>query len=838
MGLTVHQIQARLAQFQFEALFLDDLGWRRPQSEALLTGLPGMGRVLAIRGNATAIAITGGQATGFTLEARHAALDHLAQTYPDPLVIWQDAAAQRSLWCWRGNPVDVQPAHWRSHSVVVGYGSPAWAGQLRRLQGEGGGDRPLYQALNSLEVTPTPDQGQGFSHSWRSLTTALEAIPQGAERSHYGTVLLARLISLVALQRRGWLGGDEWYLHNLFGQSQQRGADRFFQEVFQPLCYQGLGLPTEERSQAVHRRFGSLPFLPTGPFALRGMDRRWGQLALEDRAFEPALTWLGDLALGGDVDLGYTLSPILELAINDHGGLALVTPEPIARALVDRTLSATLLDWAEPLMTQRPDSIDSLLLTLPPQAAGALLHQLEHITLLDPACGSGRYLRWALAWLMEVTQLLRAIARLDQTVALPPWVQTSPLGVGALYRHFASHSLYGLDSWSPAVELARLALWLHGLEHSQRPQDLASLPDLSLTVLQGNGLMGLVRVDPERFDQIASRGRRSPGSEAPDDSPLQGNLLQPLMADTYQSILAERQVRLEHYRSQTQLLAEVGTVPVYAQTDFLRDRLEDLNRIAQGKLTHLLWSEGSQQLSLRVTDAAGIRQTRPLAIADVAAVEPFHWGFYFHQLLTDGGGFDILLSHFPGGAVQPTAHGFIEAYQDLFQAKAVAPSTFLHNHKQLLKIDPDLATAWDHYRGQFALPGQYFRRSGQYPCAEQSSGRLYWSRLFLERGLQLLRPGGRCGVMLDPFWAQGNSAPLRHWLEANTDLEAVVELSNHQGLWPSLPARTTVCLLWLRRQGPTGDCPYSAYHRAANALAPEALGAMLQRLIDLAEETR
>ncbi len=848
MGLTVQQIQTRLAQGQFEALFREDLGWAAPVAPGLSPELPpdltGSVRVLASRGPAAVVLLTGAAAKAFLRSAPpghpstgYALVEAFTPAYPDPLVIWQDAAGQRSLWCWRGSVAS--QAHWRTHSGVVGVGSLPWATKLLRLRG----DRPitpLYKALNTLELPPTPDQVQGFLHSWQSLVQALEAIPQAADRHHYAVVLLARLIALGALQRRGFLAADEWYLHNQFGQSQQRGTDRFFQDILQPLCHQGLGLPLEERSRLIQQQFGPLPFVPTGPFTAGALDQRWGQIPLGDRAFEPALTWLGDLPPDPATPLVAQLRPLLEATVNQHSGPSLVTPEPGAWALCDRTLKATLLDWAEPLLGYRPPSVESLLLSLSPAQAGGLLQRLGQITVLDPACGSGRYLGWGLEQLMDVAQTLTAIAGLDRTVAVPDWVQASPL---ALYCQFAGHSLYGLDLWPPAVELARLGLWLTGVAYSQTPQDLARLPDLSLTLLQGNALIGLVRVDSERFDQIPAKGRRR-ATHAPLG---QGNLLQPLLADTYQSVLAERQVRLEHYRSQTRLLAEAGSVPTYAQADFLRDRLDDLNRIAQDKLTHLLWSEGSQQLSIRVADSAGSRQTRPLAIADVEAVNPFHWGFYFHDLLRDRssepqadgqGGFDIILSHFPGGAVQPTAAEFIDLYQDLFQAKGVAPSTFLHNHQQVLAIAPDLATAWDHYRGQFALPGKYFRRSGQYPCAAQSQGRLYWSRLFLERAVQLLRPGGRCGVLLDPFWAKANSAPLRHWLERHTTLEAVVDLSNHQSLWPDVPDRTTLCLLWLRRRGSTTACPYSAYNRVANALAPEALGATLQRLIYLPEKGR
>lgn len=864
MGLAVDNIvqrqQQHLAQFAFEALFLQDLGWAAvPATEGSLAE----GMVLARWETAAVVLMADWPIAPLSRMALQHRLNQATAALADPLVILladggdaPEAQSVRSLWCWRSQPSPEAP--WRFRALVRGNGDRDWAMRLQRLQA--GAAEPgisLGQALNAHEMPTNADRlkgfRQGFWRSWQSLSPALAALSLAADRQHYGLVIVLRLIAIVALQQRGYLGGDEWYLHNQFGQSQQRGSDSFFTDVLQPLCQQGFVLPPEECPPSLRDRLGALPFVPTGPFTPIVFDHAWGQRPLPDAVFEPALEWLGDLLMTPNCDLADLLPEVLEAVVNDRGGADLVTPEPMLAALGDRTLNAIVLDWATDLTGQRYATLESLLMAISAPQAAELLTQLGTITLLDPACGSGRYLLWSLHQLLYLGQNLAAIVVHHPGLPLPPWLRSyrdgaSPWSLG-LYRQWASHSLYGVDRWPPALALARLQLFLAGVKHTQTAAELASLPDLTLTLLQGDALMGLVTVDDERFDQITLKGRRSrshpwdaPPLPEPEPTPLQGNLLQPLMANTYQAILAERQVHLEHYRSQTELLGESGSVPAYAQADFLRERLEDINQTTQAKLTHLLWSEASQQLSIRIQriTGEGRRQSRPLTLADVEAMDPFHWGFYLHGLLRDRGGFDLILSHLPAGVVQPTEAGFLEAYADLFQAKGVAPSTFLNNHKQVLTIDPDLTQAWANYRGQFALPSQYFRRSGHYPYSGQPAPgqtqvRLYWSRLFLERSLQLLRPGGRCAVMMDPFWAMGNSAPLRHWLEAETQLGSVVDISNHGGLWPELSPRTAVSLLWLKKQGPTQGSPYSAYVRHPKAPAPVDLAKLLQRLIHLAE---
>jgi hypothetical protein len=849
MGRLVERIQQRLARFEFEALFREDLGWNRsfvnidPQ-------VPHYVKCIAQQGLTSVWLSTAWPPETPLTTAIQSLEKPLNEVGSDRLLIITTADATRSLWCWPTGAADALV--WRSRVIVWGQEDRAWATHLARLHCQyWNPEQRLATTLNRLDIPLMAERFVGFQQSWQALTEALTPLPRVVDRRRYGLILLLRLIAIAALQQRSYLNNDEWYLHNQFGQSQQQGRDRFFHTTLQPLCQQGFSLPLEERPPGFQARFGAIPFLPTGPFTAGELDLSWGQRPIPDAAFEPALTWLGDLLMESTTEVVNWLPEIFEKAINSRDGVGLVTPEPILWALSDRTLNATLLDRATALIGQSYRSVEHLLIALTPAQAEILLAALGQLTLLDPACGSGRYLRVALHQLLYLAQGLTAVAGLSEASTGPDWVQPTPYGTVneaavssglGLYRHLASHSLYGVDLWPEAVDMARLQGFLTGVQHTCHPQELASLPDLTLTILHGNALIGLISVDSERFDQITAKGRRSANpSSVEDEPPRQGNLLQPLMAETYQTILAERQVRLEHYRSQTQLLAETGSVPAYAQADFLRDRLEDLNQIAQAKLTHLLWSEASQQLGIRVPspDDTGHRRSRPLTLADVEALAPFHWGFYMHGLLRDRGGFDLILSHFPDGAVQPTEASFLDAHQDLFEAKNVAPSTFLHNHKQVLTIDPDLTLAWASYRGQFALPSQYFRRSGHYPHSGQShpgqTQRLYWSRLFLERSLQLLRPGGRCGVVLTPFWAAANSAPLRHWLETEAKLGNVVDIANHRGLWPDLPPRTSISLLWLKKQERTQCSPYSAYTGANKAPTVSTLDALLQRLIHLAE---
>ncbi|MEO7415257.1 MAG: N-6 DNA methylase [Opitutaceae bacterium] len=164
--------------------------------------------------------------------------------------------------------------------------------------------------------------------------------------------------------------------------------------------------------------------------------------------------------------------------------------------------------------------------TVGPLVAGKTPKQVERLTVLDPACGSGSFLLGAyeflLAWHLDyyVTHDPAAWAKKKQ----PPIYETSPNahGVGrgsgnwllttAERKRILVNNLYGVDIDAQAVEVTKLSLLLKVLEGEARELQGKQLdfhrvlPDLGNNIKCGNSLIGsdfYAQADLPEFDDEA-----------------------------------------------------------------------------------------------------------------------------------------------------------------------------------------------------------------------------------------------------------------------------------------------------------------------------------------------
>ncbi|WP_235620319.1 Eco57I restriction-modification methylase domain-containing protein [Prochlorothrix hollandica] len=641
---------------------------------------------------------------------------------------------------------------------------------------------------------------QDFEGLHQNFCLEIEGIDSEADRRWYASVLLNRLMFVYFLQRRYFLDNkDALYLQHKLEMCQQDGTS--FYEFLKDLFFLGFAEPEYERDAAIQQRLGKICYLNGGLFLRHPIEEKYPQLHIGDRAFSQVLdlfsgySWHLDdrpdkdpLEINPDV-LGY----IFEKYINQKEFGAYYTRPEITEYLCDRTINKLVLDRVNALGHDF-DRLESVVPALDGALCQALLHDiLPTLTLLDPACGSGAFLVAAMKTLIAIYQQVVAKARQFADSAggsqsnqpqIAQWLTEAAKHPSLDYyikKRIITDNLYGVDIMEEATEIAKLRLFLALVSAAKTVDDLEPLPNIDFNIMAGNSLIGLIGVDRDGFDRLGhkAKGKGPTG--------VQGNLLQPLVASEYQQILEDKNYHIALYKTHAFLPGDRDELPQEIRLLQLRDHINKLNRESQAKLNQLLLDEFSQRLGIKFEQAQlkGKPKKRLLTIADIDALEPFHWGYHFDKVFARGG-FDAIIANPPWEIFKPQAKEFFAYHSDLVQKKKMNIKAFEKEQKKLLQ-DPEISQAWCEYQSQFPHVSSYFRSAEQYKNqisivnGRKAGTDINLYKLFLEQCFNLLRSNGRCGIIIPSgIYTDLGTKQLREVLFSQTRLDTLFGLSNEK----------------------------------------------------------
>ena len=309
--------------------------------------------------------------------------------------------------------------------------------------------RIFDRALDREQVT------REFFTRFRAAVRDVAGALPGEETDGEALLILSRLLFLQFVQEKGWLNGERRFLVDRLEHEIRRGRE-FFSGVLLPLFFGCLNTPLHERSLAA-RKLGRIPYLNGGLFEPSPYEQRHPELHLPNELMQRVLEDVFEKfdfridehdTAGTHIDpemLGRVFESLMAEGERAASG-SFYTPREIVDVLTERAIGEWLGDGG--------------------------IEDLQRITVLDPACGSGAFLLSALG----------VIERL--------WRRLSDDVPRDLRRRIIANSLYGVDLKPEAVRLCELRLWLAIVAGSDAEiEEVEPLPNLDRNIMQGNSLL-------------------------------------------------------------------------------------------------------------------------------------------------------------------------------------------------------------------------------------------------------------------------------------------------------------------------------------------------------------
>jgi hypothetical protein len=385
--------------------------------------------------------------------------------------------------------------------------------------------------------------------------------------------------------------------------------------------------------------------------------------------------------------------------------------------------------------------------TLAPLVCDASPDHILQLRVVDPAMGSGAFL---------VATCRYLAGAYETSLVRNGHCHSSDIGDAeraTIRRTIAERCLYGVDLNPMAVQLARLSLWLATLA-ADKP---LSFLDHRLQV--GDSLLGTWLANLRRPPNPRSHG----GAAAPlplfDDEPIQAALqqavplrfaLETMPGDTLEQVRAKERTFGELISRSAALSRWKQIADLWCAAWFAADG-DAAPMSAFGELSDQILTGRSAlppKTAGRYLQAAEeVTSSRHL----------FHWELEFPEVFFDANGTRLPHAGFDAVVGNPP--------WDMIRADAG---------------DTDLRSRARAETGRIL---RFTRDSGVY--RSQSDGHANRYQLFVERAIALTRAGGRFGLVLPSGLAiDHGSAPLRRRLFSQCDVDAIVGMENHRGVFP------------------------------------------------------
>jgi hypothetical protein len=262
-------------------------------------------------------------------------------------------------------------------------------------------------------------------------------------------------------------------------------------------------------------------------------------------------------------------------------------------------------------------------------------------------------------------------------------------------------------------------------------------------------------------------------------------------------------------------LGEVQGTPQENRLQMLRNHIEDVNRESLVKLNQILLEEFSGKLSIKYESAqlTGKAKKRLLTISDMQSLKPFHWGYHFDKLITEKGGFDVIITNPPWEVFQTDEKEFFQQYDSLIQKNKLDIKSWNKQRDKLLE-NPEIQKAWLEYCSGYPHVSAYFKKSEQYRNqnsvinGKSASRKINLYCLFTEQCFNLLHPQGECGMVIPSgIYTDLGTKQLREMLFSQTKVTGLFCFENRKTIFEGVDSRFKFVILTFEKNKQTLSFP-------------------------------
>jgi tRNA G10 N-methylase Trm11 len=840
MALNIENTRNYLQGFDFKTLFIEELGWNNAKNKNAFPFQTKEGhfyrKAIAELSGATIYEITNDDGTIPDAKVRDTISREIQKINFEHILIFIDKKRTQTIWRWVKKQEKKNLP--REHYFSAGQTGDSFIGKLAGLMVD------ISEIENNITITDVAKKIQNaldvervtkkffrdYQQQFIIFIDLIEGIDNEADKRWYASVILNRLMFIYFLQKKMFLdNGNGNYLSDKLSYSKiSLGKNKFYDTFLYKLFFEGFAKQENQRNAATNILIGKIKYLNGGLFLEHKIETKYkGKIRINDVAFEnlfilfDSYDWsLDDTPGGNDNEINPdVLGYIFEKYINQKAFGAYYTRTEITEYLCEQTVYKLILDAVneeemDPELLKKAGldklpkakhytNIAELLISLDAATCKKLVYGnnavMPNLSLLDPACGSGAFLVAAMKTLINVYSAILGKIDFLGDKKLSDWKKGIEQGHPSINyyikKQIITTNLYGVDIMEEATEIAKLRLFLALVASARTVDQLEPLPNIDFNIMSGNSLIGLLRVDSSRFNKhFQPSGNKQPQGKIVkkttlyNDAVAQTNLFADEHAKSYQQLINEKEAAILSYKN----AHELGITDLQALRDSIQKQEAEANKILNELLLEEFTTLGIKYEQVtwdNIKNKEGKPIKRNINQRDIAALEPFHWGYEFSEIFRKMDGFDAIITNPPWETFQPNAREFLMDFSANISLKKMDIKDFNKELENLMK-DEDIKIEYLKYNSFYNHTRQYYRFANQYKNqvpiinGKRHGKDINLYKLFLEQTFNLLKDKGYCGIVIPSgIYSDLGSKKLREMLFEKTKVTGLFSLENRKEIF-------------------------------------------------------